>query len=95
VVVGSVVRRNRIRGAGEDGVHVVGKAGDTRLKRNHAFGTRDDGLDVKSQTTRRPRNKGAAQRRPRHRGRAGGDRRRWEWASGNGDPRQCTNIVCR
>jgi hypothetical protein len=50
VVVGNVVRRNHIRGAGEDGVHVHHKAEHTLLKRNHAFGAR---MTASTPTTRR------------------------------------------
>jgi len=52
VVVGTVVRRNRIRGAGEDEVHVNHKAKHTPLERNHAFGAKDDGLDANNPTTK-------------------------------------------
>ena len=48
VVVGTVVRRNHIRGAGEDGVHIDDKARHTLLRRNRAIGAKDDGLDVKT-----------------------------------------------
>jgi parallel beta-helix repeat protein len=92
---GNVVRRNHIHGAGKDGVHVVGKAKHTRLKRNHVFDAKDDGLDANAPTTKLTRNEA---RRNGELGIAavpdvidgGGNR-----ASGNGDPRQCTNIVCR
>jgi parallel beta-helix repeat protein len=95
VLVGNVVRRNHIHGAGKDGVHVVGKAKHTRLKRNHVFDAKDDGLDANAPTTKLTRNEA---RRNGDLGIAavpdvidgGGNR-----ASGNGDPRQCTNIVCR
>jgi hypothetical protein len=51
-----VVRRNHIRGAGEDGVHLSGKARHTLLKRNRAFGAKDDGLDANNPTTKLTRN---------------------------------------
>jgi parallel beta-helix repeat protein len=94
VVVGNVVRRNRIRGAGEDGVH-VDNAKHTLLKRNHAFGANDDGLDANSLTTKFIRNEA------RRNGDLGIDAVRGaidgggNKASGNGDPRQCTNVTCR
>src|SRR5215211_7468430 len=56
LAVGNVVRRNRIRGAGEDGVEVDDKAKHTLLKRNHVFGAKDDGLDANSSTTKLTRN---------------------------------------
>jgi parallel beta-helix repeat protein len=94
VVVGSVVRRNHIRGAGEDGVHVE-QTRDTLLKRNHAFGAKDDGLDANDATTKLARNEA---RRNGDLGieavrgviDGGGNR-----ASDNGDPRQCVNVVCK
>jgi parallel beta-helix repeat protein len=92
--VGTVVRGNRIRGAGGDGVNVDNKATHTRLKRNHAFGAKDDGLDVNNSKTKLTRNE---TRRNGDLGieavrgvtDGGGNR-----ASGNGDPRQCTHIAC-
>jgi parallel beta-helix repeat protein len=94
VVVGSVVRRNHIRGAGEDGVHLSPNARHTVLKRNHAFGAKDDGLDARHPTTKLARNEA---RRNGDLGikasggviDGGGNR-----ASGNGDPRQCVNVTC-
>jgi parallel beta-helix repeat protein len=94
VLAGTVVRRNHILGAGEDGVHLNPKARHTRLRRNVAKGATDDGLDVNHPKTKLTRN------RARLNGDlgieavrgvidGGGNR-----ASGNGDPRQCTNIVC-
>ena len=93
-VVGSVVRRNHLRGAGEDGVHVHHKAKHTHLRRNHVFGAKDDGLDVNKSKTKVTRNEA---RRNGDLGieavrgviDGGGNR-----ARGNGDPRQCTHIVC-
>ena len=95
VLAGTVVRRNHILGAGEDGVHVGDKTRHTRLRRNVAKGAKDDGLDVNNPKTKLTRN------RARLNGDlgieavrgvidGGGNR-----ASGNGDPRQCTHIVCR
>ena len=92
--VGTVVRRNHIRGAGEDGIDVGHSAKDTRLRGNRAFGARDDGFDIESRTTALTRNKA---RKNRDLGieavrgviDGGGNK-----ASGNGDPRQCTHIAC-
>jgi parallel beta-helix repeat protein len=97
--VGNVVRRNHVHGPGNDGVHVVAKIKKkpkhTLLKRNHVFGAKDDGIDATAPTTKLTRNEA---RRNGDLGIAavpgvidgGGNK-----ASGNGDPRQCTNIVCR
>jgi parallel beta-helix repeat protein len=94
-VAGTVVRRNHIRGAGEDGVHLGGKARHTLLKRNHAFGAKDDGLDANHPTTKLTRNEA---RRNGDLGieaargviDGGGNR-----ASGNGDAGQCVHVTCR
>jgi hypothetical protein len=94
VVVGTVVRRNHIRGAGEDGVHIDGTARHTRLRRNVAKGAKDDGLDVDNPKTKLTRNDA---RRNRDLGieavrgvnDGGGNR-----ASRNGDARQCVNVRC-
>jgi parallel beta-helix repeat protein len=90
----TLVVGNDIRGGAEDGVHVHGKARHTLLRGNHAFGAKDDGIDVGNPKTKLTRNEA---RRNGDLGIAavpgvidgGGNR-----ASGNGDPRQCTNIVC-
>jgi parallel beta-helix repeat protein len=95
VVVGNVVRRNHIRGAGEDGVHVDAAAERTLLKRNHAVGAKDDGFDVDSPATTLTQNHAV------HNGDlgieavfgvtdGGGNK-----ASGNGNPAQCLNVVCK
>jgi parallel beta-helix repeat protein len=93
-VVGNVVRGNRIRRAGKDGVHVNPGAKHTLLKRNHAFGAKDDGLDANNPTTKLTGNEA------RRNGDLGIEAVRGvidgggNKASGNGDPRQCTHIVC-
>ena len=94
VVVGNVVRRNHIRGAGGDGVHIDDKARRTLVEGNHAFGAKDDGLDVNNSTTTLTHNEA---RRNADLGieavfgviDGGGN-----IARNNGDPRQCTNIFC-
>ena len=94
--VDTVVRRNRLRDASQDGVLVGGEApaAQTLLARNHVVGSEDDGIDVESRTTTLTRNHAD------HNGDlgieavvgvtdGGGNR-----AHGNGDPRQCTNVAC-
>jgi hypothetical protein len=93
-VVGNVVRGNRIHRAGKDGVHVNPGAKHTLLQRNHAFGAKDDGLDANNPTTKLARNEAARNadlgiEAVRGVIDGGGNK-----ASGNGDPRQCTHIVC-
>jgi len=92
--VGNVVRRNHIRGAGQDGVKVGGSVPRTLLRGNRVRQSRDDGFDVDSRSTKLTRNKA------RRNGDLGIEAVRGvidgggNKASGNGDPRQCTNIVC-
>jgi parallel beta-helix repeat protein len=94
VLVGNVVRGNHLRGAGEDGVHIDAKAKHTLLRRNHAFGAKDDGLDANSSTTKLTLNEASRNgdlgiEAVRGVTDGGGNR-----ASGNGDPRQCVNVTC-
>jgi parallel beta-helix repeat protein len=93
VVVGSVVRRNRIRGAGEDGVH-LDRTRHTLLKRNHAFGAKDDGLDANDSTTKLTRNEARRNGGLGIEAVAGAIDGGGNKASGNGDPRQCTHVAC-
>jgi len=92
--VGNVVRSNHIRGAGEDGVHVVAKAKHTLLRRNRARHSKDDGFDIEGGRSKLTRNKA------RRNGDLGIEAVRGvidgggNKASGNGDPRQCTNVAC-
>jgi Right handed beta helix region len=92
--MGNVVRRNHITGAGRNGVRVVGGAKHLVLRRNHVRHAKDDGLDVNSRSTRLTRNRAVGNgdlgiEAVRGVIDGGGNR-----ASGNGDPRQCTHIVC-
>jgi parallel beta-helix repeat protein len=92
--VGNVVRGNDIRGAGEDGVHVVAKAKHTLLRRNRVRHAKDDGFDVEGRRSKVTRNEA------RRNGDLGIEAVRGvidgggNKASGNGDPRQCTHIAC-
>ncbi len=93
-VVGNVVRGNRVRGAGKDGVHVNHKAKHTLLRRNRVRHSKDDGLDVEGRTTKLTENRAV---RNGDLGieavpgviDGGGNIARY-----NGDPRQCTHIMC-
>jgi parallel beta-helix repeat protein len=90
----NLVRRNFVRGSGGDAFLVRGEDRHSRLKRNIAVGSGDDGFDIESRSTKLTRNKA---RRNRDLGieavrgviDGGGNK-----ASGNGDLRQCTNIAC-
>jgi large repetitive protein len=94
--VGNVVRRNHVRGVRAAGISVdrAPTIARTRLSRNHVFGSGFAGIRVGSPSTTLTRNEA---RRNGGLGifavrgviDGGGNR-----ASGNGDPRQCVNIVC-
>jgi parallel beta-helix repeat protein len=90
----NVVRRNLVKGSGEDGFLVNRKDHLSLLSHNTAVGAGDDGFDVRSRSARLTGNlalrngdlgisavRGALDR--------GGN-----VARNNGDPRQCTNIAC-
>jgi Right handed beta helix region len=90
----NLVRGNHIRGAGRDGVLVDVDAQHTLLRGNHASGAKDDGFDVRSRTTkltgnRAVRNHALGIHAVRGVIDGGGN-----VAHHNGDPRQCTHIVC-
>ena len=90
----NLVRRNFVRGSGGAAFVVRGEDRHSRLKRNVAVGAGGDGFDVESRSAKLTRNEA---RRNRDLGieavrgviDGGGNK-----ASGNGDPRQCTNIAC-
>jgi len=91
----NVISRNQVKGSGDDGFLVNEKDNRSVLKHNVAIGAADDGFDIRSHSAKltgnqaeRNRDLGIAARRGVIDG--GGNR-----ASGNGDPRQCTNLVCR
>jgi parallel beta-helix repeat protein len=90
----TIIRRNMVRDSGKDAFLVRSEDRHSRLVRNVAVGAGDDGFDIQSHTAKLTRNRA---RRNGHLGIAavrgvidgGGNK-----ASGNGDLRQCTNIVC-
>ena len=92
--VDNVVRRNEVRGSGDDGFDVKSKDKHSVLKRNVAVASGDDGFDVDSRSTEAGKNR--AERNGDLGINAvqgvidgGGNR-----ASGNGDPLQCVNVTC-
>jgi parallel beta-helix repeat protein len=90
----NVVRGNRVRRSGDDGFHVYEKDDHSLLKRNVATGAGDDGFDVEGRTTELTRNRALRNADlgiEAIRGVIDGGGNK---ASGNGDPRECTNIVC-
>jgi hypothetical protein len=91
---GGLVRLNRIKHAGLDGIEIDPNSKQTRVVRNQAIASGDDGIDVKSSSTTITRSRafrngdlgiqavaGVAD--------GGGNR-----ARNNGDPAQCTHVVC-
>ena len=96
-VTDTIVRRNQIRDAGEDGLAVrsVRKSlKRTQVRRNRVFQSGDDGIDVGSASTtltgnRADRNADLGIAATRGVTDGGGNQ-----ASGNGDSRQCVNVVC-
>jgi parallel beta-helix repeat protein len=92
--VGNVVRRNKVVGAGKDGIHVMAKAVHTQLRGNRARHSKDDGLDVEVRATKLTRNRAVRNGDlgiEAVRGVIDGGRNH---ARRNGDPRQCTHIAC-
>ena len=90
----NTVRGNLVKGSRVDGFLVNAKDDHSLLKHNTARGAGDDGFDIDSRTAKLTRNLAlrngdlgiAAVRGVSD---VGGNK-----ASGNGDPRQCTNVAC-
>jgi parallel beta-helix repeat protein len=91
----NLVRGNLVRGSRVDGFLVNAKEDHSRLKHNLARGAGGDGFEVHSRTAKLTENRALRNGDlgiEAVRGVIDGGRNR---ASGNGDPRQCTHIVCR
>jgi parallel beta-helix repeat protein len=91
----NLIRRNFVRGSGEDAFLVRSEDRHSRLKRNVAVGAGEDGFDVRSRSAmltknRALRNADLGIEATRGVGDGGGN-----VARRNGDPRQCTHIACR
>jgi parallel beta-helix repeat protein len=91
----NLVRRNRVTDSRHDGFVVMPKDGDSLMKGNLARGSGDDGFDIRNRTAKLTRNRAVRNEdlgiAAVHGVRDGGG----NVARRNGDPRQCTNIVCR
>jgi large repetitive protein len=90
----NIVRRNRIRRSAGDAVTVREKDHHSRLSRNVATGSGDDGFDIASRSAKLTRNRavnngGLGIEAVLGVNDGGGNR-----AHGNGNPLQCLNIVC-
>jgi len=92
--VGNVVRLNYVRRAPRGGIYVDRVPERTVLKRNHVFRTGGHGILVGSPTTRVTRNETRYNHRLGIKAVTGVIDGGGNQASGNGDPRQCVNIVC-
>jgi parallel beta-helix repeat protein len=95
VIVGNVVRRNRIRQAGEDGVQIEETAKRTQVTDNLVIASGGDGYDVKNPTTTLTANRALRNAQLGIEAVAGVIDGGGNVASHNGDPRQCTHISCR
>ena len=90
----NLIRRNFVRGSGEDGFLVRREDRHSRLKRNVAKGAGDDGFDIESRSAKLTKNRALRNtdlgiETVRGVGDGGGN-----VARHNGDPRQCTHIAC-
>jgi parallel beta-helix repeat protein len=90
----NVVRRNRVRGSGEDGFAVRKKDDHSLLKRNNARRNGDDGFDVESPSTTLRGNLAVRNADLGIEAVPGVNDGGGNVARHNGDPRQCTNISC-
>jgi parallel beta-helix repeat protein len=92
--VGNIVRRNHVRRAPHGGIGVDPSVERTVVKRNHVFRAGGHGILIGNPTTTVTRNEaryndGLGIRAVEGVIDGGGNR-----ASGNGDPRQCLNVLC-
>jgi large repetitive protein len=91
----NLIRRNLVRGSGGDAFLVRRADRHSRLKRNVAAGARGDGFDVESRSAKLTKNRAMRNRDLGIEAVQGVIDRGGNKASGNGDPRQCTHVVCR
>jgi hypothetical protein len=83
-----------VRGATVDGLLVESTASDTLLERNIAIGAGDDGVDVDNAATTLTRNLAFRNGDLGIEAVAGVTDGGENQAAANGNPAQCTNIVC-
>jgi len=93
--IGTVVERNVVVDAENDGVLVESTVTDTLLKHNLAIGAGDDGIDVDSRTTSLRRNTTYRNGDLGIDAVAGVTDLGGNTANGNGNPLQCLNVFCR
>jgi parallel beta-helix repeat protein len=90
----NVVRRNLVKGSGGDGFLVRQEDHRSLLKRNIAKGAKDDGFDVHSRTAKVTKNRAVRNADLGIEAVRGVKDGGGNVARHNGDPRQCTHIVC-
>jgi parallel beta-helix repeat protein len=92
--VGNTISRNLVRGATVDGLLVESTAFDTLLEQNIAIGAGDDGIDVDNAATTLTRNLAFRNGDLGLEAVAGVTDGGGNHAAANGNPAQCTNVVC-
>ncbi len=92
--VRTVVARNRVRASGEDGFVVNEKERHSLLKRNVALRSGDDGFDIVSDRVELARNRAVRNADLGIEAAPGAIDGGGNVARENGDPLQCTNILC-
>ncbi len=90
----SMVRRNLVRDSRKDGYFVRNKDRHSRLMGNVATGSGDDGFDIESRSARLTRNRAVDNGDLGIEAVFGVNDGGGNRARHNGDPRQCTHIVC-
>jgi parallel beta-helix repeat protein len=90
----TVVRRNLVRGSGDDGFLVAEKDDHSLLKRNVARRNGDDGFDIESDSTKLTKNRAVRNGDLGIEAVQGVIDGGGNTAHGNGDPAQCSNIAC-
>lgn len=93
--VRNVLRLNRVREAGADGILIESTAADTLLDRNLAEGAGDDGIDVDSPATTLTKNTANGNHDLGIEGVPGMTDGGGNRAFGNGNPLQCTDVFCK
>jgi Right handed beta helix region len=90
----NLVRRNVVRASGDDGFLVNKKDHHSLLKRNIATGAGDDGFDIDSRTAKLTKNRAVRNHDLGIEAVRGVSNGGGNIARHNGDPRQCTHVVC-
>lgn len=92
--VGTLVSQNNVSGTGRDGVLVGDATRGTRLEQNTATANADDGLDVRSAATTVTKNTATDNADLGIEAVEGVTDGGGNTASGNGNPLQCTGVIC-